>query len=175
VVDPRIEFDRFAERACPMLLRSAFLLTRDRDDAEDLLQATLYRVARRWEAISSSPDAYAYRVLVNLARDRRRNLGRRPAEVPQDIGRFEPAGDETERVVERDAMTALVRGLPNKQREVIVLRFFLDLSVEETAAALGCSRGTVKSHTSRALRSLRSLVADAGRRDPVQTEVPNAE
>jgi RNA polymerase sigma-70 factor (sigma-E family) len=170
----RNEFERFALGISPMLLRSAYLLTRDHADAEDLLQATLFRVARRWEAIEASRAGYAYRVLVNLARDRRRNRGRRPVEEPESDRSSEYIQDPTQRVIERDVMTAMVRRLPAKQREVIVLRFFVDLSLADTAAAMGCSEGTVKSHTSRALASMRAFMDPdaAGNR---WMEVPHAE
>ena len=85
-----------------------------------------------------------------------------------------PAADDSDRVVQRDAMTALVRLLPAKQREVIVLRFYIDLSVQDAAAALGCSEGTVKSHTSRALAAIRAAWVDADASDS-QMEVRNAE
>jgi RNA polymerase sigma-70 factor (sigma-E family) len=170
----RQDFERFARRVSPALLQSAYVLTRDRGHAEDLLQMTLFRVARRWEAIEGSPHAFAYRVLVNLSRDRRRSLGRRPIEAPSSAAPLQAAAQDVgERALDRDVMTALVRGLPTKQREVIVLRFFVDLSVVETAAALGCSEGTVKSHTSRALASIRTMIeSPVGDR---WVEVPRAE
>ena len=170
----REDFERFARRVSPALLQSAYLLTRDRGHAEDLLQTTLFRVARRWEAIEGSPQAFAYRVLVNLSRDRRRNVGRRPIEAPGAAVLPAVAQDVSERVLERDVMTALVRRLPVKQREVVVLRFFVDLSVAETAAALGCSEGTVKSHTSRALASIRASMTESPVGDRWM-EVPRAE
>ncbi len=124
--------------------------------------------------IATSPDAYAYRVLINLARDSRRHRLRRPAELlglgPSEVG----TEDESERVLRREAMAALVRRLPAKQREVIVLRFFVDLSVQDAAAAMGCSEGTVKSHTARALRAIRRAWADADA-DESQMEVRSAE
>ena len=99
----RDDFERFARQVSPALLRSAFLLTRDRGHAEDLLQMTLFRVARRWEEIEGSPRAFAYRVLVNLSRDRRRNLGRRPIEAPSSAAPLDVAArDVSERVLERD-------------------------------------------------------------------------
>jgi DNA-directed RNA polymerase specialized sigma24 family protein len=78
-----VEFDRFALRVSSSLLRSAYLLTGDRGHAEDLLQVALWRTARRWHAVQGSPDAYAREVLVNLSRDRRRGLRRRPVELAQ--------------------------------------------------------------------------------------------
>ena len=172
----REEFERFAVRASPALLRSAFLLTGDLGHAEDLLQATLLRVVRRWESIHGSSDAYAHEVLVNLSRDRRRGLGRRPSELPDFAA---PAGfvlDAAERLAERDAMTRAIRRLPRAQREVLVLRFFLDLSVSQTAAVLRCSQGTVKSHTARALARMRELLGEgAGAPLPFQSEVPDGQ
>src|ERR1035437_5982017 len=123
-----VEFERFVSRGSPALLRSAYLLTGDRGHAEDLLQGTLLRVASRWDAARERP-------LV---------------EPVADWG-----SDPSVGVLDRHAMTAAVGALPVRQREVVVLRFFLDLSVSETAAALGCSEGTVKSYTSRALARLR--------------------
>jgi RNA polymerase sigma-70 factor (sigma-E family) len=156
----RGEFDAFALSASPSLLRSAYVLTGDRGHAEDLLQTTLWRTARRWRAARESPDAYAHRVLVNLSRDRRRGQRRRPLERAESEPRSEAAGDPIERFVERDAMTQVVGRLPRRQREVVVLRFFLDLSIAQTAAALGSSEGTVKSHTARALARMRELLTD---------------
>jgi RNA polymerase sigma-70 factor (sigma-E family) len=153
-------FDAFALRASPSLLRSAYVLTGDRGHAEDLLQTTLWRTARRWRAARVSPEAYAHRVLVNLSRDRRRGLRRRPVEQPGSDGRSDVGADPLERLIARDTMTRAVRRLPVRQREVVVLRFFLDLSVAETAAALGVSEGAVKSHTARALGRMRDLLTD---------------
>jgi RNA polymerase sigma-70 factor (sigma-E family) len=150
-----VEFERFVSRGSPALLRSAYLLTGDRGHAEDLLQGTLLRVASRWDAAREAPDAYARRVLVNLSRDRWRSLGRRPRERSLVEPVADWGSDPSVGVLDRHAMTAAVGALPVRQREVVVLRFFLDLSVSETAAALGCSEGTVKSYTSRALARLR--------------------
>ncbi len=170
------EFERFALRVSRSLLRSAYLLTGDRGHAEDLLQLTLWRTARRWREIRGSPDAYAREVLVNLSRDRRRFLGRRPVEVARADPLDARSADDVERLLERDAMIGAVRGLPRRQRELVVLRFFLDLSVEQTAAALGASQGTVKSHTARALARMRELLAPGPAESRiVSSEVPNAD
>jgi RNA polymerase sigma factor (sigma-70 family) len=122
----------------------------------------MWQVYRRWDAVRESPDAYAYRVLVNLSRDRRRALLRRPREVREADRPDASVADELEHVHDRDAMTAAVRRLPRRQREVLVLRFFLDLSVAETAAALGMGEGTVKAYTARALARMRELVSADG-------------
>jgi RNA polymerase sigma-70 factor (sigma-E family) len=156
-------FDEFVTSGSARLLRSAFLLTEDRDLAEDLLQVALVRTARRWEAARRSPHAYAHRVLVNLLHDRRRHLSRRVSERP--LGEFEarwcPVPDRAEGLIDRVTLIGAVRRLPLRQREVVVLRFFAGLSVAETAAAIGASEGTVKTHTSRALAALHAaLTAD---------------
>ncbi len=141
--------------ASPALFRSAFLLAGDRGDAEDLLQSALLRTFRRWEAITGSPAAYCLAVLVNLSRDQHRNEHRRPRTVPErEIGEV-PVGDQADRLVERMAITGATRGLPRAQREVLACRFVMDMSVAETAHALGLAEGTVKSYTARALELAR--------------------
>lgn len=153
-------FERFVTDESARLLRVAFLLTGDHTEAEDLLQAALVRLLGRWSQISERPGAYALKVLVNLSRDRHRRLGRRPHEVPQDHALELTADGEVERFVERDAVTQMVRFLPRRQREVVALRFFLDLSVADTASALRCSEGAVKGYTARALESMRRLLEE---------------
>ena len=159
-VDPA--FDEFVAIGSARLLRSAYLLTGDRGDSEDLLQVTLVRTARRWDMARNSPHAYAHRVLVNLLHDRRRNRSRRVTEQRLDDfdDRLRPVADCAQARVDRMAIISVVRSLPARQREVVVLRFFADLSVSETAAAIGASEGTVKTHTSRALTALREALTD---------------
>jgi RNA polymerase sigma-70 factor (sigma-E family) len=171
-------FDEFVSRGSVRLLRSAYLLTGDRAQAEDLLQVALVRTARRWQAARDAPDAYAYRVLLNLARDHRRWLSRRVAEQPlRDYdGASGGAADGLAEVLERDAMIRAVKLLAPRQREVLVLRFFADLSVAETAAVIGSSQGSVKTHTSRALARLREVLADGSDASTAQPiEVPDAD
>lgn len=167
-LDP--SFDEFVAGGSARLLRSAYLLTGDRDVSEDLLQVALVRTARRWEVARDSPHAYAHRVLVNLLHDRRRHLSRRISEQP--LGPLEErlgaVADSTEGLIDRVAMIGALRRLPVRQREVVVLRFFADLSVSETAAAIGSSEGTVKTHTSRALLALRAALVE----DPIQSTIP---
>lgn len=160
-LDP--SFDEFVSRGSARLLRSAYLLTGDRAHAEDLLQTTLVRTARRWQTARAAPDAYAHRVLVNLLRDRHRRMGRRVTELPLAARdeRLGAARDHSDAVVDRDAIIGAVKLLAPRQREVVVLRFYADLSVADTAAAIGASEGAVKTHTSRALARLREVLADA--------------
>src|ERR1700729_4236006 len=119
------------------------------------------RSAGRWPAARAAPDGYAYRVLLNLLHDRHRASLRRVMEQPLDdrTGIVGVVGDHADFVGERDAIVRAVRLLPGRQREVVVLRFFADLSVSETAAAIGASQGSVKTHTSRALARLREVLA----------------
>lgn len=159
-------FEIFVERESAGLLRTAYLLTGDVGHAEDLLQTTLTRVAQRWQQISESPQAYARKVLVNCSRDRIRWLRRRPREAPwpDEVGpagggRFATDGGVGQ-VGDRQGVVQALSRLPARRRQVVVLRFFQDLSVEQTAQVMGCAEGTVRAHTSRALAQLRDLLAD---------------
>lgn len=155
----RRAFDEFVAASADRLVRTAYLLCGDRGHAEDLVQTALLRTARRWRTARSQPEAYARRVVVNLAKDRWRDLARRPAEAPMD-GAEDQVGQIRvyDGLLDRDELLRAARRLPPGQRAVLVLRFFDDLSVEETAATLGCSTGTVKSQTSRALDRLRAAL-----------------
>ncbi len=164
-------FDDFVEAHSARLLRVAYLFTLDRSLAEDMLQTALLRTARRWRSARVSPEAYVRTVLVNLSHDRRRLLNRRPRERltaldPESIG---SADRPTDRVDDRVVVARALAHLPIRQRQVIVLRFFEDLPVTDTAALLGCSEGTVKSYTSRALARLRELLDDQHAASPTTT------
>lgn len=172
-------FESFAASCSTRLLRAAYLLCGDRQTAEDLLQMTMVRTARRWSAARTSPEAYARTVLVNLARDHARRGRRRVGEVLGDgegsVGdERRLVADPADLVASRDAVLGALSGLPQRQREVIVLRFYADLSVTDTAAAIGASNGTVMSYTSRALAHLRQLLGDPpeNKDAPIETEVP---
>jgi len=154
------EFEEFVVASSPRLLRTAFLLCGDRGHAEDLLQSALLRTARRWRTARESPESYTRRVIVNLVKDGWRGASRRPRESL--TGRhYEPTiAGHGDGLAERDALLRATSTLPSQQRAVLILRYFDDLSIEETATVLGCTSGTVKSHTHRALTSLRRLLAD---------------
>lgn len=137
------------------LRRLAFLLCGDWDRADDLVQETLVRLHRRWASIAvAGADAYARRVLLNVAVDERRRPWRREisTEVLPEVAGIDPEPSGLQ------LLSAALRALPARQRAVLVLRFFDDLSVEQTAAALDCSPGTVKSQTARGLAKLRRLL-----------------
>lgn len=170
-----LTFEAFVERQSTGLLRMAFLLTGDRGHAEDLLQVALLRTARNWSRARAAPEAYARRVLVNLARDRIRRLVSRPREAPfpPDPASLGAVDGGYGRVADRRVTIRALAELPIRQRQVIVLRFFEDLSVEQTSDVLGFSTGTVKSYTARALARLRELLADHPQTSPM--EVPHAQ
>jgi len=157
-----IGFETFVAGYSIRLLRAAYLLTGDHALAEDLLQMTLMRTARRWPSAKSAPEAYARKVLVNLSRDQHRRRRSRVREEPlPELGpELFAAGDLADAVVGRDEVIAAIAELPARQREVLVLRFYADLSVAQTASAMGASEGTVKSYTSRALDRMRELLAE---------------
>jgi RNA polymerase sigma-70 factor (sigma-E family) len=140
------------------LLRAAIALTGSRTDAEDLLQAAVERLLRSRRRIESDTEGYLRRTMYNLAADgwRRRGTWRRKARLLR--GRADAADTDDMAAVDlRDALVRLLLELPPRQRAVIVLRYWEQLSEAETAALLGCSAGTVKSAASRGLRRLRDL------------------
>ncbi|MFE0423022.1 SigE family RNA polymerase sigma factor [Streptomyces sp. NPDC058953] len=158
-------FEAFVAARGPRLLRVAWLLTGDAHLAEDLLQTTLAKVWPKWPRIAGEhPEAYIRKTLVNTSTEwwRRRWRG----EVPHDVlpepgrGRAGEADDAFARVDLEQSMADAVRSLPARQRAVVVLRFFEDLSVAETAATLGCAEGTVKSQSAKALKTLRSVLPE---------------
>jgi RNA polymerase sigma-70 factor (sigma-E family) len=151
----RPDFDRFVADSSDGLLRTAYLIVWDLPEAEDLVQETLFKVAKRWPRVSrmDHPVAYARRILVNLALDGRGKRARRRAELSgAAVG--EPAGAAAVPTDAHDDLYAALAALPPRQRAVLVLRYFLDLPEAEVACALRCSIGTVKSTSSRGLARL---------------------
>ena len=160
------DFDQFVEASVDDLLRTAYLITWDAGEAEDLVQECLFKVARRWPRVRrmGQPRAYARRVLVNLALDGARGRARRRGEL--DEFDDEPGGAGFTAVVEplagletRAELLEALEQLPARQRTVLVLRYFHDLTEAQTAEVLGCSPGTVKSSASRGLARLREAFA----------------
>jgi RNA polymerase sigma-70 factor (sigma-E family) len=156
---PGPDFDEFVAATSDELFRIAFLMLGDRGHAEDLVQMTLLRTVTRWGAARSNPRHYARRVLINLAKDTWRNRKRRPAEsgVPAQFESVQASTDDV--VVVRDELVRATRLLPPRQRAVLVLRYFVDLPVDEVARTLGCSTGTVKSQTHHGLARLRQALS----------------
>ena len=141
------DFSAFATSRWPGLVRLAFGLTGDRWLAEDMAQTALARAY-----VADDPDAYLRRILVNAShrRFRRRRVAEQPGDPPET-----PVEGPADLVGERIALLAALRQLPPRQREVIVLRYWADLTDAQIAATLGCSPGTVRSQLSRALAKLR--------------------
>jgi RNA polymerase sigma-70 factor (sigma-E family) len=148
------EFRLFVASQWTRLVRTACLLTGDRQEAEDAVQSTLAKVYVRWRRSGlDSLDAYVYRSLLNTIRSwsrRRRLVGRLTAQVP-DL----PAPDRTGQVEQRSVLLDALAGLPARQRAVLVLRYWEDLSEFDTARILDISVGTVKSQAAKGLAKLR--------------------
>jgi RNA polymerase sigma-70 factor (sigma-E family) len=151
----RHDFDRFVADSTEGLLRTAYLIVWDLPEAEDLVQETLFKVAKRWPKVSrmDHPAAYARRIVVNLAIDGSAKRSRRQAEL-SEAQAGDPAAPDAAPVEGHEDLYEALAVLPPRQRAVLVLRYFLDLPEAEVAAALQCSLGTVKSTASRALARL---------------------
>lgn len=149
-------FAAFVAAESARLGRVALLLTGDPVAAEDIVQTSLVRVLERWPRVSrmDNPGGYATRIVVNEARGQHRRARRDLSAA----GRVEAFGDPADAWSQRADLSVAVLSLPPRQRAVIVLRFYLDLSEREVAATLGCRPGTVKSQTSKALAKLRALL-----------------
>ena len=155
------DFEEYAAVAWPALYRFAYLLAGNHADAEDVAQQTLVKAFQAWPRVwrASSPESYVRRILVNAFLE-----GRRPARVRREVltdaapERGRAAGEPEDRLV----LWSQVRLLAPRQRAVIVLRFYEDLTERQTAEVLGCSVGTVKSTTHGALTRLRTALAEAG-------------
>lgn len=163
-MDDRSEaaFEEFVLGRQAEMFRAAFLLTGDRDRAEDLLQSALERTYQHWQRVAAAdnPDAYVRRIMVNLANDQWRS--RRYAVLHGlDAGHDLTArrDHQTEQTESRDLVVRALRTLPTGMRTVLVLRYFEDLSEAETATVMRCSVGAVKSQASRGLRKLRAALA----------------
>jgi RNA polymerase sigma-70 factor (sigma-E family) len=149
------EFEAFVLAAWPRLRQAAYALTRDSEDAEDLLQGVLVRLYTRWGRLGQDdPTAYVRRMLVNSYIDttrRRRRVREVPVAEPADV----PSADASAVVADRDDLVGRLSVLSERERAMVVMRHYLDASEAEVARALGCSVGTVKSTYSRALGRLR--------------------
>ncbi|MEO8108262.1 MAG: SigE family RNA polymerase sigma factor [Actinomycetes bacterium] len=155
-------FAEFVDARGPALMRTASLLTRDVGHAEDALQEALTKAALKWPSINGdgNPEPYVRQVLYNVVIDRWRWRDRRAPEVagePPDAALpTDSFADADRRLLLRDALARLT----DRQRQVLVLRFYEDLTEVQTAQAMHCSTSTVKSQTRHALRRLRELSPD---------------
>ena len=156
------EFRRFVAARSAALLRTAYLLVGDWAHAEDVLQSALTKTYLAWRRLGEieAVEAYTRRVLVTTATSwwRRRWHGERPTDVLPD----RPIPDWLDEHAQRQELWQYVHALPVRQRAVLVLRFYEDLTEADTARVLGVAVGTVKSQCARALRTLRTRLAEAG-------------
>jgi RNA polymerase sigma-70 factor (sigma-E family) len=152
-------FEEYAVVAWPSLYRQAYLLSGNHADAEDLAQQTLIKTHGAWSRVSGaeSPNTYVRRILTNTFLSAKRPKGRR-LELLAGENAPEPIGPPVVGPEDRMALWPHVRALPPRQRAVVVLRYYEQLSEAEIADALGCSRGNVKSTAHRALQNLRTAL-----------------
>lgn len=161
MADREADFTAYLQARQGRLLRTAYLLTGDQHQAEDLLQTSLAKLYLAWDRVKDreSVDAYIRRIMVNENNSLWRRAWRRRElstdQVPDGTGET-PAYDDGAGT----ALWAAVQTLPRKARAVLVLRYYEELTEAETAEVLGIAVGTVKSQTSRALATLRERVAD---------------
>ena len=144
-------FEEFVGARRAALLRTAYLLTGSTDDAEDLVQVALINAVPKWGRIADNPEPYVRRILARESVSRWR--GRRWREVHTDV--IPEPGATSDGVDDRLALQSALAALAPRQRAVIVLRYYEDLTERETAEALGISVGTVKSQARDALARLR--------------------
>ncbi len=159
----KYQFEGFAAKASDTLLRTGYLMTGDAREAEDLVQETFLRVARRWNQVRSMdhPAAYARRILINLVLQDAERRSRQKAELREHAGidAADPSAARALRHVDdlAEFRWALAQ-LTARQRAVLVLRYWADLPVGEVADILGCSPGSVTGTTSRAAVRLAEIL-----------------
>jgi RNA polymerase sigma-70 factor (sigma-E family) len=162
-----VTFEEFAMARIPSLLRYAVVLTGDRDLAQDVVQEVLARAQVRWKKIqdTDSPEAYVRKMVLNEYLSWRRSwaarnvhsVGERLNELDDRRGGVR---DHADHIAEADDLWHRLSALPRKQRAVLVLRYYEQVEDDTIADLLGCSAATVRSHASRALKTLRLTAGD---------------
>ena len=154
------DFEQYVLARWATLHRLALLLTGSEAAAQDLVQVTLEKTYVAWPRVSTmeSPDGYVRRIMVNTLASSHRRAWRRH-EVPMSDPPERPVEEAERMVLDRALLWPLVCALPQRQRAVIVLRYYEDLSEREIADVLGCAVGTVKSNAHDAMVALRRGVA----------------
>ncbi len=152
-----LRFEDFVSREQAGLLRLAVLLAGDRGHAEDLVQTALLKTYRHWDRVTrrGDPTAYVRRVLVTTHTSWRRRL----SSTEQVVESLPDRADPTAPREDDEELRAALRALPPRMRAAVVLRFYADLSEQQTAEAMGCSASAVNTHTTRGLARLRALLA----------------
>ena len=156
------EFQSFVTSRWPRLLRTAFLLTGEQHAAEDLTQTTLEQAYVAWRRVGAAddPEAYVRRVMINAHARRHRRRLRECLAPKDDTGLAREVPDTGDRIAQADvrgALLAALAQLPPRQREAVVLRYWEDLTETQTAEAMGCSVGAVKSNAAKGIAKLRAL------------------
>jgi RNA polymerase sigma-70 factor (sigma-E family) len=150
-------YEEYVASRWSALYRTAYLLSGNHADAEDLAQSALVKAYLSWSKVveAASPDAYVRRILTNAFIS-----GRRPLRVVRErlVDQTPDSAVVTDDSEDRLLLWPHIAALPPKQRAVVVLRYYEDLSEKQIADALGCSPGTVKSNASLALRALRARI-----------------
>ncbi|MFF7727405.1 SigE family RNA polymerase sigma factor [Streptomyces sp. NPDC008001] len=158
------DFSQYVARARPALRRNAFVLLGDWFAADDLVQQTLIAVYRSWERLErhDALSAYTRTVMVRLFIDERRRHRWTRELLQNSLPEPEPEPEESARVGDRLALLKALSGLTARQRGLVYLRYWEDLSIEDVAQIMGCSPATVRSSTSRTLRILRERLGGLG-------------
>ncbi|GEP39016.1 DNA-directed RNA polymerase sigma-70 factor [Nocardioides psychrotolerans] len=163
------DFDEFFAVAWPRLLRTTYAVTGDRQLAEDALQTAFTKAYAAWSRVSRAdePIAYVRKIALHTAlvqqrkaSARRETTVRSMPEAPVPGGSWPSAVSSEDGLLERDEVWAAIAELPPRQRAVVVLRYYEDLSERQIAETLGIRPGTVKSQSSAALSTLRGLLGD---------------
>ena len=159
--DYAIGFEELVGAARPTLLRAAHSVTGRHEDAEDAVQSSLLKAMRAWQRVANQErwrqQAYVRQIVVNTCRSGWRKWGSRVAigDVPETVN-----APETDTIDDRELLRQALARLPVRQREVLMLRYYDDLTEAEIAKKLGCAPGTVKSSAARALRALRDMLPE---------------
>ncbi|WP_375430899.1 SigE family RNA polymerase sigma factor [uncultured Friedmanniella sp.] len=153
------EFSAYVAEQRDRLLRTAYLLSGDWARAEDVTQIALSKLYLAWHRVEQSRDAYARQIVVRAAVDERRRPWRREVSTPDHLLDAGPAREQDD-LPQALVLRAALLALPPRQRQVVVLRFYQDLSVQETAEILAVTTGTVKSTCARALLHLNHLLSE---------------
>ena len=161
--DAEAAFTAFVRERGLGLLRFATVVTGDRDQAEDVLQGALERAYGRWERISGvgDPEWYIRKIIVNRVRDGWRHRQRRPEVLGLLPGQGEGSYLPFDEFITRDVVRSALAALPQRQRMVLLLRYWQGMTESETAELMGVSVGTVKSQAHRALKTLREQLSPA--------------
>lgn len=165
VATEEVTFEAYVQKRSAGLIRMAWLVTRDWDDARDAVQDAFVSLVRRWDRLPEDRRRHAYvsRTVVNasltILRRRRRTW---PVADVAGLSEATVARDPAEQVVDADQVSRLCAELPPLQRAAIVLRYYADLSFSDIGKALGCRESTARSHVNRARAALRTRMEEDG-------------